>query len=163
MIHLIAWGNPCRLYIHLAFAYTRWSLKRRVKRTWTVPPFPPMRVLEVSWSRALSLVCEVALNLTGKEPLSGMGPFPCNPRSRAMAMADSWFFAASFSVADVILSLNCARFSSAIRLMLLVSNSHFAVCSWISLSICSQSFLGWWRILPSTNCHNICNLQPERF
>ena len=26
--------------------------------------FPPMRVLEVYWSRALSLVCEVALNLT---------------------------------------------------------------------------------------------------
>jgi hypothetical protein len=27
------------------------------------PPFPPMRVLEVKWSRALSLVCEVALSL----------------------------------------------------------------------------------------------------
>ena len=26
------------------------------------PPFPPVRVLDVSWSRALSLVCEVALS-----------------------------------------------------------------------------------------------------
>ena len=31
------------------------------------PPFPPMRVLEGEWSRALSLVCEVALKLN---PLS---------------------------------------------------------------------------------------------
>jgi hypothetical protein len=39
----------------------RWSLKRSVKRTWTRPPFPPLRVLDVQWSRAPSLVCEVAL------------------------------------------------------------------------------------------------------
>ena len=28
-------------------------------------PFPPMRVLEVEWSRALSLMCEVALSVEG--------------------------------------------------------------------------------------------------
>jgi hypothetical protein len=27
------------------------------------PPFPPMRLLEVNWSRVLSLVCEVALTV----------------------------------------------------------------------------------------------------
>ena len=53
--------NSCRLYIHLAFHILRWSLKRSVKRTWTALSFPPMRVLEVYWSRALSLVCEVVL------------------------------------------------------------------------------------------------------
>ena len=31
------------------------------------PPFPPMRVLEVYWSRALSLVCEVALSMQEKK------------------------------------------------------------------------------------------------
>ena len=30
-------------------------------------PFPPMRVLEVSWSRALNLVCEVALSKLVRE------------------------------------------------------------------------------------------------
>jgi hypothetical protein len=33
-----------------------------VKRTWTGSAFPTRRVLEVSWSWALSLVCEGALN-----------------------------------------------------------------------------------------------------
>ena len=33
--------------------------------------FPPMRVLEVKWSRARSLVCEVALNTT-KEEMDGL-------------------------------------------------------------------------------------------
>jgi hypothetical protein len=37
------------------------SLKHSVKRTWTGPSFPPMGVLEVQRSQALSLVCEVAL------------------------------------------------------------------------------------------------------
>jgi hypothetical protein len=32
-------------------------------------PFPPMRVLEVKWSRALSLVCEVTLRLGERKPL----------------------------------------------------------------------------------------------
>ena len=36
MIHLVPRKNPCRLYIHLALAYTLcWSLKRSVERTWT--------------------------------------------------------------------------------------------------------------------------------
>jgi len=41
----------------------RWSLKRSVKRPWTGSTFPPMRVLEAQWSRALSLVYEVALSV----------------------------------------------------------------------------------------------------
>ena len=55
--------HPCRLYIHLAFTYslgpssTVWSELR------PSPPFPPMRVLEAYWSRALSPVCEVALSI----------------------------------------------------------------------------------------------------
>ena len=39
------------------------------------PPFPPMRVLEVQWSRALGLVCEVALSLrsvTMSDPMQEM-------------------------------------------------------------------------------------------
>ena len=39
------------------------SLERSVKQTWTAPPFPSMRVLEVRWSWALSLVCEMARNV----------------------------------------------------------------------------------------------------
>ena len=59
------------------------------------PPFPPMRVLEVLWSRALSLVREVALNCvkTGLSPLKtpwptnlfqmavGLPPIPCGSQS----------------------------------------------------------------------------------
>ena len=57
--------NLCRLYIHLAVNYSVGpsSVARSIKFG-AAPPFPPMRVLEVYWSRALSLVCEVALNHT---------------------------------------------------------------------------------------------------
>ena len=57
MIHLMPCRNPCRLYIHLAFTYSVgpssvvWS-----SELGPAPPFPPMRVLEMQWSRALSLV-----------------------------------------------------------------------------------------------------------
>ena len=46
-----------------------WSLKRSVKlELGPAPPFPPMRVLEVLYrSRALSLVCGVALSATSRE------------------------------------------------------------------------------------------------
>ena len=66
-IHLMPCRNPRRLYTHLAFARSVgpssvvWSVNLG-----PAPPFPPMRVLEVQWSRALSLVCEVAL--TVKQP-----------------------------------------------------------------------------------------------
>ena len=65
--------KPRRLYIHLAFTYSVgpssvvWSELR------PAPPFQPMRVLEVPWSRALSLTCEPALSMPQThEPL----PFP---------------------------------------------------------------------------------------
>ena len=59
--------NPCWLCIHLAFTHTYsvgpssvvWN-EANLDR---LRLFPPMRVLEVQWSRALSLVREVALNL----------------------------------------------------------------------------------------------------
>jgi len=61
MIQLMPCRNPCRFYIHLVFTYSIgpssvvWS-----SELGPAPPFPPMRVLDVEWSRALSLVCEVA-------------------------------------------------------------------------------------------------------
>ena len=63
MIHSMPCRNPCRLYIHLAFTYSIgpsnvvWS-----SELGRAPSFPPMRVLRVGWSRALSLVWEVALS-----------------------------------------------------------------------------------------------------
>ena len=53
--------NPCRLYIHLAFPYSIGPSSVVWSNLGPAPPFAPMRVLEVWWSRALSLVCEVAL------------------------------------------------------------------------------------------------------
>jgi hypothetical protein len=61
MIHSMPCRNPCRLYIHLCIHILRWSLNRSVKELGPAQPFPPMRLLELYWSRALSLVCEVAL------------------------------------------------------------------------------------------------------
>ena len=61
-IHLIPCKNPCTLYIHLAFTYSIgpssvvWSSELGPS-----PPSPPMRVLELYWSWALSLMCEVVL------------------------------------------------------------------------------------------------------
>ena len=60
--------NPCRLYI--AFHYSVGPSNVVWSELGPALPFPPMRVLEVYWSWALSLVCEVAL----REPLS----FNCN-------------------------------------------------------------------------------------
>ena len=52
-----------KLYIHFAFAYSiRLSSVVRSKLKPT-PPSLPMRVLKIKWSRALSLVCEVALSM----------------------------------------------------------------------------------------------------
>ena len=53
--------NPCRLYIHLALTYSVGPSSVVLIKLGAAPPFPPMRVLEVEWSWALSLVCEVAL------------------------------------------------------------------------------------------------------
>ena len=54
--------SPCRLYIHLAFTYLVGPSSVVWSELGPAPPFLPMWVLEVYWSRALSLVCEVALN-----------------------------------------------------------------------------------------------------
>ena len=59
MIHLMACRNPCRLYIHLAFAYSVGPSSVVKNELRQAPPFPPLRVLEVQWSRALNLVYEL--------------------------------------------------------------------------------------------------------
>ena len=53
---------PCRPYIHLAFTYSVGPSSVVWSELGLAPPFPPMRVLELYGSRALGLVCEVALS-----------------------------------------------------------------------------------------------------
>ena len=55
MIHSMPRRNPCRLYIHLAFHILRGSLNVVWSKLGPAPPFPPMRVIEVQRSRALSI------------------------------------------------------------------------------------------------------------
>ena len=97
-----------------------------------------------------------------KEPLSGLGLCACNPRSRAIWL---WLTPDSLLRSSPLRmwSLALTARGSALRLMLLVS------LFWLrrlflnfSLNLFTVISSGWWRILPSTNCHNICNLQPER-
>ena len=64
--------NPRRLYIHLASTYSIGPSSVVWSELGLAPPFPPMGVLEVWWSRALSLVCEVVKKCTGQE-FSGNG------------------------------------------------------------------------------------------
>ena len=64
MIHLMPCRNPCRLYIHLPFTYSVGPSSVMWSELGPALPFPPMRVLKVYESRALSLVCEVALSTT---------------------------------------------------------------------------------------------------
>ena len=63
-MHLMPYRNPCSLYIHLAFTYSSGPLSVVWSELGPALPFPPMRVLEVQWSRALSLGWEVVLNIT---------------------------------------------------------------------------------------------------
>ena len=46
--------NPCRLYIHLTFTYSIGPSSVVGSELGPAPAFPPMRVLEVQWSWALS-------------------------------------------------------------------------------------------------------------
>ena len=55
--------NPCGLYIHLAFTYSDGPRSVVCSELALTPPFPPMRVLEVQWSQALCLMCEVVLRV----------------------------------------------------------------------------------------------------
>jgi hypothetical protein len=61
IIHLMPCKNPCKLYIHLAFTYSIGPSSIVWCKPGPAPPLAAMRVLEVYWSRAFSLVCEVAL------------------------------------------------------------------------------------------------------
>ena len=71
--------NPCKLYIHLAFNYSIGPSSVVWSELGPAPPFPPMRVLEVQWSRALSLVCEVALRTS--QPMKHILPKSRGTRS----------------------------------------------------------------------------------
>ena len=64
MIHSMPCKNLCRLYIHLAFTYSIGPSSVVCSEFGPAPLLPPMRVLKVQWSRALNLVCEVALRIT---------------------------------------------------------------------------------------------------
>jgi hypothetical protein len=68
-------GIHTHFYIYLAtFTHSVGPSKRSVKRELgSVPPSPPMRVLEVEWSGALSLVCEVAFTMSA---FNGGGDYP---------------------------------------------------------------------------------------
>ena len=61
MVHLMPCRIPCRLYNRLTFIYSIGPSSIVWSVLGPAPPFPQMRVLEVQWSRALNLVCEVAL------------------------------------------------------------------------------------------------------
>ena len=63
MVHLVPRRNACRLYIHLTFTYSVGPSSIVWSERGLALPLPPMRVLEVWRSRALSLVCEVVLNV----------------------------------------------------------------------------------------------------
>jgi len=53
--------NPCRLHIHLAFTYSIGPSSVAWSKLGPAPSFLPMGLLEVQWSRALGLMCEVVL------------------------------------------------------------------------------------------------------
>jgi uncharacterized protein Usg len=61
MIRSMPSRKPCKLYIHLAaVTYSVGPSSVVWSELELAPRFPPMRVLKLYWSRALSLVCEVA-------------------------------------------------------------------------------------------------------
>ena len=70
MVHSMPCRNPCRLYIHLAFTYSIGPSSVVWSELGPAPPCPPMRVLEVWWSRALSLMCELGPYNANWNPLS---------------------------------------------------------------------------------------------
>jgi hypothetical protein len=61
MIHLMPCKNPHRIDIYLASTYSVGPSSVVQNKLAQAPPFPPMRMLEVKWTWALSLVREVAL------------------------------------------------------------------------------------------------------
>ena len=59
--NMIPCRKLCKRCVRLAFTYFVCPSSVVWSEVGQAPPFPPMRVLEVQWSRALNLVCEVAL------------------------------------------------------------------------------------------------------
>ena len=54
MIQLMSCRTPCRLYIYLVVTYSVGPSSVVWSEFGPAPPFPPLRVLEVQWSHALS-------------------------------------------------------------------------------------------------------------
>jgi hypothetical protein len=77
MIHSMQCRKLCRLYMHLALSTYSVGPSSVVWSSDLGPalPFPPMRVLEVKLSQALSLVCGVAFRATSH---MSQEPWPCN-------------------------------------------------------------------------------------
>jgi hypothetical protein len=69
---------PCRLYIHVAFTYSVGPSRTVGSELGPAPPLSPTRVLGVNWSRALSLVCKVALRdkFLGWGEMAGLASIP---------------------------------------------------------------------------------------
>ena len=84
MIQLMPCGNPCRRYIYLAFTYSVGSSSIVCSKPGPAPPFPPMRVLEVQWSRVFNLVCDVALRYH-------IGWLMCGPNSSIKPLGRTWW------------------------------------------------------------------------
>ena len=72
--------NPCIFYTHLAFSYSVGPASVVWSELGPAPPFPPMRVQEVQWSRALSLMCELALTVLLEDLTTGIrcGTLACS-------------------------------------------------------------------------------------
>ena len=60
----VVWSHTleCSVKSYVTMPSTKCSLELSVKRSWIGTTFSPVRVLGVQWSRALILVCEVALS-----------------------------------------------------------------------------------------------------
>jgi hypothetical protein len=65
LIHSLSCRTPCRLFTHELFFWAFRPSPPSELLVWSElgqsPPFRPMRDLTLPWSRAFSLVCEVAL------------------------------------------------------------------------------------------------------
>ena len=86
MIHSMRSRNPCGLYIHLAFTHSVGPWIAMWRELGPAPPFQPMRVLEMQWSRAFSLVAFThsvgpSITMWGE-----LGPAPSFPPMRVLEM-----------------------------------------------------------------------------
>ena len=127
MVRLMPCTNPCRLDIHLAFTNSVSSSSIVWSKLGPAPPFPQMRVLEVKWSRALSLVCEAAFQIQTKY---------------VYLLATIWIWAGPFPHSCV---LNYMNILVAIKVKIIYL--HNWSCRWAlpNLRICVYKWIGLCR------------------